>query len=321
MSKPNEILRLGYAWATWRQRTGQISALTAKEQRYCIAYFAEAMGNRKARQLGESDIIRWRESMTSHLSPGTVRLRWTTAYAFLEWMIDEGKIQRNPARRLPAPKVPRSVHRNLRPDQADALHDACIDSRERLIVALSFQLGLRRAEIARAQVGDFDFVDRTVRITGKGGHERVVALTVAVEKVIASYLSEMPFRAGALVRDASGLRGISAEYVGKIFSNIAYRAGVKTRAWDGVGSHSGRHTAATDVAHRSGDAVIVRDFLGHASLATTDRYIGTADIEAQRVALEGRRYGTSSEAVATPKAEGVLTDEETAAQLERVGEG
>ncbi len=284
--------RLGLAWVAWRLRTGQINAVTAKEQRYVLSYFAEAMGNRRPQQIGESDLERWRQAMNSTLSPGTIRMRWRVVYCFLEWLVDEGKIRRNPARRIPTPKVPRTVHRNLRPDQSAALHDVCADNRERLIVALGFQLGMRRSEIARAQVGDFDFVARSVRIVGKGGHQRVVALTAAVERAIADYLLESMVRAGPLVRDVSGQRALSADYIGQLWNTIAYRAGVKTRAWDGVATHSARHTAGTDVAHSCGSAVIVRDFLGHANISTTDIYVGKVDLEEQRAAIEGRKYAS-----------------------------
>lgn len=279
-------------WVTWRQRTGQINDVTAREQRYTIGYFADAMGNRQARQIGESDLLRWRETMVERLSPGTIRHRWRTAYSFLEWLVDEGKLRRNPARRIPSPKVPRSVHRNLRADQATALHDACIDSRERLIVALGFQLGMRRSEIARAELGDFDFVARSVRIVGKGGHARIVALTVDAERAVADYLVDMRFHAGPMVRDREGVHALTPGYIGELWERIAYRAGVKVRPWDGVATHSARHTAGTDVAHRSGNAVVVRDFLGHVSLATTNTYIGVVDIEVQREAIEGRRYAS-----------------------------
>lgn len=283
---------LARRWVTWKQRTGQINQITAKEQRYTISYFVLAMGNRRAQQIGESDLERWRAEMTDRLSPGTIRHRWRTAYGFLEWLVDEGKIRRNPARRIPTPKVPRAVHRNLRPDQATALHDACIDSRERLIVALGFQLGMRRSEIARAELGDFDFVARSVLIVGKGGHERTVALTEGAEHAIAGYLDDMRFHAGPMVRDRKGVHALTPGYIGELWERIAYRAGVKTRPWDGVASHSARHTAGTDVAHRSGNAVIVRDFLGHASIGTTDRYVGKIDLEVQREAIEGRRYAS-----------------------------
>ncbi|MFZ5875163.1 MAG: tyrosine-type recombinase/integrase [Nitrospirota bacterium] len=280
------------AWLRWRVQTGQINQVTAREQRYVISWFIDAMGNRQPKQIGESDLERWRASMTGRLSPGTIRLRWRTAFLFLEWLVDEGKIRRNPARRIPNPKVPRSVHRNLRPDQATAIHDACMDDRERLIVTLGFQLGMRRSEIARAQLGDVDFVARTIRIIGKGQHERVIALTDQAARSIRAYTESLHIQAGPLVRNVEGTHGLSPGYVGALFERVARRAGVKTRGWDGVGTHSARHTAGTDVAHRSKNPMIVRDFLGHASLATTNGYIGSVDLEEQRRAIEGRRYAS-----------------------------
>ena len=280
------------AWVQWRKQTGTISAQTAKDQRYVIGYFVDFMGDRQLRQVGERDMERWRESMTGTLAPRTIRQRWRTAYAFLEWAVDEGKIRRNPARRIPSPKVPRSVHRNLRPDQSAALHNACVDSRERLIVALGFQLAMRRGEIARAQIGDLDLTAHTLFITGKGGHERTISLTVEAERAIANYLVDLRSNAGPLVRDAKGVRAITPGRIGDIFRAVAYRSGVKVRSWDGVATHSARHTAGTDIAHNSHDPTIVRDFLGHASLTSTDIYIGAVDLVAQRLAVEGRRYAS-----------------------------
>lgn len=150
-------------------------------------------------------------------------------------------------------------------------------------------MGLRRCEIAWAEVGDLDLVERSVRIVGKGGHQRVVALTQEVERAIRTYLAETNHHAGPLVRDSTGTHGLTPDRIGRLWSDVAYRAGVKERAWDGVASHAARHTAGTDVAHAAGP-IVARDLLGHANLSTTDRYIGGVDLETQRAAIEGRRY-------------------------------
>lgn len=286
------VRRVAMQWVAWRAQTGQITKDTAKHQRYVISYFVDFMGNRDPKQIGASDMARWRESMTGVLAPGTIRQRWRVANQFLEWLVDEGKIRRNPARRIPSPKVPRAVHRNMFFERARRMHDACIDNRERLIMALGFQLGMRVSEMARAELGDIDFVERSVRIVGKGGHARVVALTVEAERAIMAYTSEMNVHAGPLVRDVDGARAITAGHIGDIWRKVAYRAGVKKRPYDGVATHSARHTAGTDVAHNSGSAVITRDFLGHADLGTTSHYIGEVGIEEQREAIEGRRYAS-----------------------------
>lgn len=284
--------RLAWKWVAWRAQTGQITAETAKGQRYVISYFVDFMGNRDPRQIGESDMARWRESMTGTLAPGTIRQRWRCAYGFLEWLVDEGKIRRNPARRIPSPKVPRAVHRNLHFERARRMHDACIDNRERLIMALGFQLGMRRAEMARVEVGDIDFVDRSVRIVGKGKHGRVVPLTAEAERAILAYMSEHDITAGPLVRDIEGKRGITPGRIGDIWRAVAYRAKVKKRPYDGVATHSARHTAGTDVAHGGGTVVETRDFLGHADMSTTNHYVGAVGIERLREAIEGRRYAS-----------------------------
>lgn len=83
---------------------------------------------------------------------------------------------------------------------------------------------------------------------------------------------------------------LSARYLSAVFSRLAYRAGVKRHAWDGVGTHSGRHTAATDVVGSGVPIQVAAEFLGHAKLDTTMLYTGRVRTERVRSAIEGRQY-------------------------------
>lgn len=269
---------------------GLIRPATALSERYILSAFALALGEPAVEEIQRSDIERWLSSI-GHVAAATRRSRFSTVRTFFHWLLDAGVIDRSPFVGIPAPKVPKSRHRSLRHDQAAALLAECRDARSRCVVLLGLQLGLRRAEIAQLEVGDVDPEARVVNVVGKGGHERVVPLTVEAEQAIESYLRTAPAKGGPLIRnDRFPSRPVKPAWVGRLITALAYDAGVKVRARDGVSTHALRHTAATDTYRACRDVMVVRDLLGHASLATTQIYVRGLEIEALRAAIEGRSY-------------------------------
>jgi site-specific recombinase XerD len=63
-------------------------------------------------------------------------------------------------------------------------------------------------------------------------------------------------------------------------------AGLKASAYDGVSAHALRHTMASNMLDRCGNVRTVQGALGHVSLATTERYLRTPDLDVMRSAME-----------------------------------
>ena len=286
-----DLQRASYQYVSARVAARAIRSSTAVNERRILSYFTAAMGARRPAQLGQADIERWLGSMVN-LAPGTVRNRFAIVSRFLGHLVEIGVIRRSPARLIAAPKVPRSRHRALHKEQVALIVAACTDPRDTCIVILGFQLGMRRAELAAIDVGDITWGHRpAILIHGKGGHERVVPLTIEAVRVINAYLAWSPANGGPLVRgDKYPMRGVSPDWIGKVFSRVAYDAGVKVAPRDGVSTHAARHTCATDVHARTGDVMAVQHLLGHQSLATTQVYVAVLDVEKLRGAMEGRTY-------------------------------
>lgn len=272
---------------------GEIVGVTAKADRLILAGFARTMGNRQLRNLHRGDIAHWRTTLTN-LAPATQRNRWTVVKCFLAWCVTEGRLAKHPMAGMKAPKVPRPVHRALDIDQTTALFSACRDSRDRLILELGLQLGLRRKEIAGIEMGDVSLRAMNVTVIGKGGHGRNVPLTDAAAKAIKAYLADNPtITAGPLLRSFHPRyrhQGVRPRWVGDQVERIAYDAGIKRGRGDGVSTHAMRHTAASDIYAQHGDVKAVQDILGHRSLATTEIYTRGLNSDRLREAMEGRRY-------------------------------
>jgi len=281
---------LALDYVSHRQRAREITRDTANKQRDILARFCRGYGRRPVGRLGSADIERWMEAI-AELSAGTRRVHWSVLRGFCRWLTQHHHVRRDPMASVPSPRVPRSVYRSLAPSDAGALLRACTCPRDRLIVTLGLQLGLRRAEIAALEVGDVSFSGESVEVRGKGGHHDRLPLTADAMAAIAAYVAERGITAGALIRcDRYPHRGVSPDWIGARVTQLAWDAGIKARAGDGVSTHALRHTAATDVYATSRDVLAVRDLLRHSNLQTTSIYVRGLDIEGLRAVIEGRHY-------------------------------
>ena len=155
------------------------------------------------------------------------------------------------------------------------------------------QLGLRRVEVSRAEVGDIDFRKSTMLVRGKGadgGISAALPLTDEVREALRLYVSTEGLTAGPLFLDRRGTgRGISAAHVGMLVVEAFREAGVKSHNGDGRSAHALRHTCAQDLFDAGVETRVVQKVLRHASIRNTEIYL-RGEVGGLREAMEGRRY-------------------------------
>jgi integrase/recombinase XerD len=153
--------------------------------------------------------------------------------------------------------------------------DTVLGLRDRALLTLIYGTGIRASECASLREGDVDLRERTIRVTGKGGHERVIPLNDQVVEVLRTYrtargvlTAENPFFRSRLKKALS--RGAVFERVRK----YAQRAKIPKR----VSPHTLRHTFATHLVKANVNLVTIRDLLGHRQITSTQIYLHvTAD--------------------------------------------
>lgn len=152
------------------------------------------------------------------------------------------------------------------------------------------QEGLRRIEVTRLEIGDIDLIGRTIRVTGKGDHERLLPLTREAEEAIRDYLRQYPATTGPLIRSFHNpTLGVRPNTVSGMVHTAMLMAGVKQASYDGVTPHALRHSCATDMLRAGAHVRDVQRALGHQTLATTETYMPLL-VNELRDAMEGRRY-------------------------------
>jgi integrase/recombinase XerD len=294
MPTPPAVLTLAavLAYLHERKKRGEINDRTRRNQYHVLTHFATVLGNPSIDRVTRRHVERWQEAL--EVSDRTHRNYFITVRTFLRYAHDRGWIPVDPTHGMRAPKVHRSVPRQLTGDEVAALYEACRHSRDRLLLTLMLQEGCRCVEVARLSWDDIDPHNKTVILRGKGGNERVLPLTTAAVHAIEAYhLDVRVMRTGPVVRSLTDPRsGIKAETVSLEMSELFARAGVRKFAWDGKSAHAARHTCAGDVLRRGAHVRDVQQMLGHQSLETTQRYLPLL-VNNLRDTMEGRHYGTS----------------------------
>ena len=128
---------------------------------------------------------------------------------------------------------------------------------------ISEALGLSAASAPAGHV-------ETIRVTGKGGRERIVPVLPAVRRAVDAYVSTCPFSLAADEPLFRGARGgpLSPRIVQKTIERLRSALGLEASATP----HALRHSFATHLLGRGGDLRTIQELLGHASLSTTQIY-------------------------------------------------
>lgn len=275
-----------------RVRQGEIVALTARNHRTVLGQFGSS-ADCPVDRLSDRHVRRWLEDY-EHLAASTRRNRLATVRTFCRWLHEEGHCPRNACRKVRALREPRRVPRALGREAVTEILDACPDRRARLAVVLMVQLGLRRGEVARLQVGDFDMRNSLVVVVGKGGHQRILHVPAQAQRSVLDYLTETGAVAGPLLRSYQfPHRGLHPDTVSTIVRRAMEEAGVKRAPRDGVSPHALRHSALTDMLRNGAHIRDVQAVAGHAHLTTTETYLPLL-VGTLSEAMEGRWYGEAS---------------------------
>lgn len=266
-----------------RKTAGQLAAVTVPNTLSILHRFAETVGVATPDDVTRRDVERW--VGRAGLAPATRRRELSVLRTFWRWLIVTERATNDPTLGVARVREPRRLPRGLRADQVAATLDTAPDTRGRLIVTLMVQLGLRAVEVHRLRVEDIDPEDRTIRVVGKGGHERILPLVDQAAAAVRDYLAEWPATRGPLIRSYNDpTKALCATYIAKSVADWMHTAGIAETG------HSLRHTMASDLLKRGIDVKTVSASLGHANVATTSRYLPLV-VTPLREAMEGRRYG------------------------------
>jgi integrase/recombinase XerC len=235
------------------------------------------------REIGVPQLREWMGHLFDQgLSAITVRRKLAAVRSLFKFMLREGVIATNPARLVRTPKAPKRVPIVPTAEQTNTLVDAVgadtLDrphpKRDLLIFELLYGCGMRISELAGLNLEDFDRTERWIRVLGKGRKERQVPYGSKAADALEKYLE-------VRAQGSEGLRppehALLLNDRGRRLSDRGARGIVKfyARMISGDSSlhpHSLRHAYATHLLADGADLRAIQELLGHARLATTQKY-------------------------------------------------
>ena len=246
-------------WTTWLLARGLRSA-TIRCKRHHIVYFARRNPHILPDDLTVDVMLTW--AAKQPWKPETRHAAYGSYGSFLTWLRrDQGSPE---SIEFPTVRRPRALARPV-PDTLIEGLMGCTDDRVALAVRLAAYAGMRRGEIPLFHTNDLitEQHGRTILVHGKGGHERLVPVSDRLDSAIRLYQEAHGIEQGWLF--PGGTSGhLGADRIGKLVNSQL------PRPWT---LHGLRHRFATAVYAATRDIIVVQQLMGHASVATTQRYL------------------------------------------------
>lgn len=247
--------------------------------------------------------------------PRTVNLHLSVLSGFCNYLVRQDLLKHNPVKLVSRPKVEKRLPEFFRQDAMEGyfkdtdryasqeyLDEFCREPLSdygkmiyehrlaRLIIALLYDLGLRRSELIALTIGRVDFGRKVVMVCGKGNKMREIPLLDSLASEIRLYLSAAQALAGDLVRGPSEpllitytRRELYPVYVDRVVkSELGQAAGFTGRK----SPHVLRHSVATGLLDCGAQLNSIKEMLGHSSLAATQVYTHNSISKLQKVYKE-----------------------------------
>jgi integrase/recombinase XerC len=200
------------------------------------------------------------------------------------WAVQTGRLTDDPSILLGRPKVIHRLPTVLRVPEAANLVEApavaddaepverAIAQRDRALLELLYGSGLRVGEATGLVVDRLDLARARVLVRGKGDKDREVPVSTPAADALAAWIEE-----GRRLLAAEGERALFLNRAGRSMGSrdarrIVERYGARQLPGRRVGPHTLRHSYATHLLEGGADIRAVQELLGHASVATTQRY-------------------------------------------------
>jgi integrase/recombinase XerD len=212
------------------------------------------------------------------LATASIRLLVIALKIFYRHLESRGRVSKNQADALLAPKVSRYLPETLNEIEAAQLIESIslerpLGLRDRAMLEMLYASGLRVSELVNGRLEHLNLDDGFIRVTGKGNKTRLVPVGGAAREAVAAYLEkERP----KLVKSHTSsevflsIRGksLTTVRIWQICKKRAQEAGLEISVYP----HLLRHSFATHLLSNGADLRIIQELLGHADIATTQVY-------------------------------------------------
>lgn len=242
-----------------------ITEVTAITKEVIASYQVELY--EKINRSGKPDTVSFQNGMLSAVKQ------------FMSYLKEHDTIVSDPAGEIRYAKVPKSLPRGVltTSEARKILHKpdtkSVIGYRDRTILEVLYSTGIRKEELNNLTIADVDYADGFLRVTGKGGKDRVVPLGRIACRYLENYVKSVrpeflinPYEKHLFL--SSRGKPLSKNVLWELIKKYAKKAKIPKN----VHPHTFRHTCATAMLRNKANIRAVQELLGHSSLTSTQVY-------------------------------------------------
>lgn len=232
----------------------------------------------------DADLVRrWAmELMASGMKATSVDRKLSALRTFYKYLLKKGKIEVSPVQSIHGPKKKKPLPQFVREGDMERLLDETSapatwqEARNRLIIQLFYEAGIRLSELVGLDESDVDFGRKTIKVTGKRNKQRVIPVGDGLLESLRAYMemkerlcTDGDCRLPLFVTD-KGARVYDKWVYRLVHGELSQVVTLKKRS-----PHVLRHTFATAMLNNDAELEAVKELMGHESVSTTQIYTHT----------------------------------------------
>ena len=232
----------------------------------------------------KADITLFVHFLHERVEAVTINRKIATIRSFFSFLVRRGYLKISPAESIEQLKTKKYLPHVLNVGEVDALVEAPRElkssSRDAVILEVLYSSGARVSELTCLKLRDLNLRNGTIRVTGKGGRERLVFLGRDAKKALRAYIRENKIvDFDAPLFPGRGSEHITSRTVQRIVKKYSAACAFDQR----VTPHTLRHSFATHMLDAGTDLRSIQELLGHRRVSTTQRYTKVSSDQLIRV--------------------------------------
>jgi integrase/recombinase XerC len=214
------------------------------------------------------------QMMEDGFKPRTIHRKSSSLKSFFKFLMTQGVLNKSPMDLVTLPKLDKKLPKFVEEKSLEFLLNEFeyskdfTGNRDKLILDLFYQTGIRQAELINLKILDVNFNEYQIKVLGKRNKERIIPISPKLLETIKAYKA---YRKTGVV-DNLLLTKSGKKLYPKLVYNIVHKYLTKVTTLSQRSPHVLRHSFATHMLNNGAELNSIKELLGHVNLSATQVY-------------------------------------------------
>ncbi len=219
--------------------------------------------------------------MAENISARSISRKISTLKSFWHFLLKQGYVQSNPTLKILLPKTKKPLPAFYKHDEIlNILDNPYIPDdfetiRDLLIIEMFYSTGIRLSELISIEDTDIDLIQCNLRVIGKRNKQRIIPVSAELTGKVKNYMTKRNESIDNIIDNKLFRLKNGKKMYPRLVYNIVHEIMSQTSSLHKQSPHVLRHSFATSLLNGGADINVVKDLLGHSSLAATQVYTHT----------------------------------------------